>query len=81
MRALPTKGLMMSEATLRLPTRIPISASLEPNLDRKIGKVGMRMQKTKEDTNCAKKLRLKSRVNIFIDFISFLIILYLITRL
>jgi hypothetical protein len=64
-RALPTKGLMISETTLKTPTRTPISASLDPNLERKIGKVGMRMQKMKEDTNWAKKLRTKSRVNIF----------------
>jgi len=80
-RALPTKGLMIREATLKAPTRTPISASLEPNLERKIGKVGMRMQKTKEDTNWAKKLSTKSRVNIFIDDISFLLILYFITDL
>jgi hypothetical protein len=79
--ALPTKGLMIREATLNAPTRTPISASLEPNLERKIGKVGMRMQKTKEDTNWAKKLITKSRVNIFMDDISFLLILYFIADL
>jgi len=33
-RPLPTKGLRMSEDTLRLPIRTPISTSVDPNLER-----------------------------------------------
>ena len=33
-RALPTKGLKTSEATLKIPIRIPISVSVDFNLER-----------------------------------------------
>jgi hypothetical protein len=33
-RALPTRGLRMSEETPRIPVRIPISASLDPDCER-----------------------------------------------
>jgi hypothetical protein len=68
-RALPTKGLRTREETLKTPTRTPISASLDPNLERYIGMVGMRIKKTEEKANWAKKLRTKSRVNIFCGLI------------
>jgi hypothetical protein len=42
-RALPTKGLRTNEETPRIPIRIPISISEDPNLERYIGRVGMRM--------------------------------------
>jgi hypothetical protein len=33
-RAFPTKGLAINEETARIPIRIPISASVDPNLER-----------------------------------------------
>jgi hypothetical protein len=33
-RALPTKGLRTNEETAKLPIRMPISASLDPNFER-----------------------------------------------
>ena len=33
-RAFPTKGLISSEETLKIPIRIPISVSLDSNLER-----------------------------------------------
>jgi len=42
-RALPMTGLKTNEEKLKLPIRTPISVSLDPNLERYIGRVGMRM--------------------------------------
>jgi hypothetical protein len=33
-RALPTKGLRITEERVKIPIRIPISTSLDPNLER-----------------------------------------------
>jgi hypothetical protein len=33
-RALPTKGLRINEERVKIPIRIPISTSLDPNLER-----------------------------------------------
>jgi hypothetical protein len=33
-RALPTKGLMTNEETVKIPIRTPISTSVDPNLER-----------------------------------------------
>jgi hypothetical protein len=63
-RPFPINGLSPREETLRIPTRMPISTSVAPFLERKIGMVGMRRQKTDEKANWAKELRMKSRVNI-----------------
>jgi hypothetical protein len=41
-RALPTKGLMTNDETLKTPIKTPISASADPDLERKIGRVGIR---------------------------------------
>jgi len=42
-RALPINGLKTNEETPKLPIRTPISVSLDPNLERYIGRVGIRM--------------------------------------
>jgi len=41
-RALPTKGLRINDETLKTPIKTPISTSADPDLDRKMGRVGMR---------------------------------------
>jgi hypothetical protein len=64
-RALPTMGLRTNEEIPKAPIRIPISISVDPNLERYIGRVGIRMKETDVKANCAEKQRMKSRVNIF----------------
>ena len=41
-RALPTNGLRINDETLKTPIKTSISASADPDLERKIGRVGMR---------------------------------------
>ena len=42
-RAFPTKGLKTNEEKKKTPMRIPISVSVDPDLERKIGRVGIRI--------------------------------------
>jgi hypothetical protein len=64
-RVLPTIGLRRREEIPRAPIRMPISTSVEPDLERYIGMVGTKMWKTEVKANCAKKQRMNSRDNIF----------------
>jgi hypothetical protein len=64
-RVLPTIGLRRREEIPRTPIRMPISTSVEPDLERYIGMVGTKMWKTEVKANCAKKQRMNSRDNIF----------------
>ena len=57
-------GLSTNEEMPKTPIRTPISTSVDPNLNRYIGRVGIRMKETDAKANCARKQRLKSRVNI-----------------
>ncbi len=63
-RILPTKGLRIREETLKAPIRTPISVSLDSNLERKIGRVGIRILRVVAKMNCEKKPRMKSCVKI-----------------
>jgi hypothetical protein len=63
-RTLPTKGLRINDETLKAPIRTPISVSLDSNLERKTGRVGIRMLRAVAKMNCAKNPSRKSRVNI-----------------
>jgi hypothetical protein len=42
-RALPTKGLRTNEETVKIPMRTPISTSVDPDLERYIGRVGIKL--------------------------------------
>jgi len=42
-RALPTDGLIINEETLKTPIKTPISVSTDPDLERWMGRVGMRI--------------------------------------
>jgi len=64
-RTLPTKGLRINDETLKAPIRTPISVSLDSNLERKTGRVGIRMLRAVAKINCAKNPSRKSRVKIF----------------
>jgi hypothetical protein len=64
-RVLPTIGLRRREEIPRAPIRMPISTSVEPDLERYIGMVGTKMWKTEVNANWAKKQRMNSRDNIF----------------
>jgi hypothetical protein len=57
-------GLRTREEIPRAPMRMPISTSVDPDLERYIGMVGVRMWKTEVNANCAKKQRMNSRDNI-----------------
>jgi hypothetical protein len=65
-RVLPTTGLRTNEEMPKAPMRIPISISVDPNLERYIGRVGIRIKATDVKANCAAKHRMKSRLNIFL---------------
>jgi hypothetical protein len=58
-------GLSTNEEMPKAPIRTPISTSVDPNLKRYIGRVGIRMKETDAKANCARKQSMKSRVNIF----------------
>jgi hypothetical protein len=62
-------GLRTREEIPRAPIRMPISTSVEPDLERYIGMVGTKMWKTEVNANCAKKQRMNSRDNIFLAVI------------
>ncbi|OGP94775.1 MAG: hypothetical protein A2157_04005 [Deltaproteobacteria bacterium RBG_16_47_11] len=64
-RVLPTIGLRSNEEIPKAPIRMPISTSVEPDLERYIGIVGTRMWKAEVNANCAKKQRINSRDKIF----------------
>jgi hypothetical protein len=42
-RMLPTTSLAPSDEAPKIPMRMPISLSLEPNLSKKMGRVGIRL--------------------------------------